>query len=69
VSDTEQPKAKPRGWGWPFLSKKAHYFVDSRALCGKWMFTGELTSPDDVGGRADDCRGCCKKLTPKKAAS
>lgn len=24
---------KRKGWGWPGLAKKAHYFVDSMSLC------------------------------------
>lgn len=50
------------GWGWPINSKKAHYFVDSIALCGGWMFGGELES-DDKGNSPDDCKSCRKKLT------
>lgn len=51
------------GWGWPRASRKAHYFVGSRSLCGRWAFVGSLTQPKEqsVGG-PDDCRKCSRLL-------
>lgn len=48
------------GWGWPLNSKKAHYFQDARALCGKWLYTGRL----ELGNNAslDNCMACRRKL-------
>jgi hypothetical protein len=51
--------AKPAGWGWPLLSKKAHYFYDGRSLCGKWLFSGALTAND--AHTVDDCADCTKR--------
>lgn len=48
-----------RGWGWPMLSKKAHFFFDGRSLCGKWMFTGEME--DNNHDSVDNCAICKKK--------
>lgn len=57
--------AEASGWGWPLLSKKAHYFVEARSLCGRWMYTGELT--DNQGAKSpDDCAACTKKLAKQQ---
>lgn len=45
-----------RGWGWPGFSKKAHYFIDGRSLCGKWMYLGELE--DSNHESSDNCATC-----------
>ena len=60
---SEQHDPDPtRGWGWPMLSKKAHYFVDDRSLCGKWLFSGYDVG-DHIGKPGpDDCKACWKKL-------
>ena len=50
-----------KGWGFPMLSKKAHYFIGSMSLCRRWMFTGELE--DSQHSHPDNCQACCKKLT------
>jgi hypothetical protein len=53
------------GWGWPGNSVKAHFFVGSRSLCGKWLFMGELTA--DTGGEThDDCKACAKKMVARR---
>jgi len=52
------------GWGWPLLSKKAHFFEQGRSLCGKWMFTGRL-EPASGGRGPDDCATCYRKLAAK----
>ena len=52
------------GWGFPGLSRKAHYFRGARSLCRKWMFTGHLEP--DTGTSADDCAACSRALHPKK---
>jgi len=52
---------KPRkGWGFPLNSKRAHYFVDGRSLCGKWMFFGDLEDFNDDS--SDNCTACKKAL-------
>lgn len=52
------------GWGWPMLSRKAHYFTDGMSLCRKWMFTGGPSgsqSTDEERG-PDDCAQCHRKV-------
>jgi len=57
-------KKKPKeGWGWPAMSRKAHYFVNGRSLCGRWMYFGKLYS-EDFG--EDNCKSCLKKLNRKR---
>ena len=53
------------GWGFPYLSKKAHWFIESRSLCGKWMYMGVLHP--DLFESPDDCAACRRKLEPRKA--
>jgi hypothetical protein len=58
----EDIKKVVEGWGFPLLSKKAHYFKpDMRSLCGKWLYSGELTKDDGKKG-PDDCALCRKRL-------
>ena len=57
---------KQEGWGWPLNSRKAHYFRDGLALCGKWMFFG----PPDGNQKeysSDDCKACSRKREKEKA--
>lgn len=49
------------GWGWPERSRKAHYFIDGRSLCGSWLYFGPPTRNQTAGG-PDDCATCLKKL-------
>ena len=55
-------KAK-EGWGWPALTRRAHYFRQARSLCGRWMYQGELTQGNDDSN--DNCT-TCKKLYQKE---
>jgi len=50
-----------RGWGWPQLSKKPHYFVDGQSLCGRWMFFGEVSDKDASEKGPDDCAQCRRR--------
>ena len=43
--------------GWWAPNKKAHYFVDSESLCGKWAHTG-MTMTWSASGKY--CKQCCK---------
>lgn len=50
------------GWGWPGLSRKAHYFHNNDiSLCGKWMFTGERVGSMEKAG-PDDCAECKRRV-------
>jgi len=62
IETQEKPK---EGWGFPRLSKKAHYFVDTMALCRKWGFyTGPLEQGNDKS--PDNCAACMKALAKRK---
>lgn len=54
-----------KGWGFPMLSKKAHYFEGGMSLCRKWMFGGELE--DDRHEHKQNCMACRKKLEKLQA--
>lgn len=60
---------KDSGWAWPLNARKAHFFVDGRSLCGRWLFFGKVH-----GGRglqeangSDDCKGCLTKVVARNA--
>ena len=59
--DTEAAEVQ-RGWGWPQLSRKAHYFVNGMSLCRKWMYTGALTPNQSTERGPDDCAECHKRV-------
>ena len=47
------------GWGFPGASRKAHYFHnDVRSLCGKWLYSGQLTTNQSDAKSPDDCAEC-----------
>ncbi|MBA7491660.1 hypothetical protein ES702_02208 [subsurface metagenome] len=52
--------SEKRGWGWPRNSRKTHYFIDGRSLCGKWMFFGKLEDSQD--NSPDNCVSCTKAI-------
>jgi hypothetical protein len=52
------------GWGWPSNSRKAHYFIKNRSLCGKWLFFGVLEQGKD--GSPDNCTACKRALQKRK---
>lgn len=53
------------GWTWLLNSRKEHYFVEGRSLCGKWMYLGRS---DDLEEKAphNACVMCKKKLEKRK---
>ena len=53
-----------QGWAFPLRSRKWHYFVEGRSLCGRWLFLGGIyaSGQKENACRDDDCRGCEKKL-------
>lgn len=58
---TESKKASSsNGWGFPVNARKAHYFVDGRSLCLKWLFFGHLDENQKTGANPgpDDCVTC-----------
>lgn len=53
------------GWALPMNTRKYHYFVGKKSLCGRWMFFGDL-QPDDGEEGPDDCKACRRKLEKRK---
>lgn len=55
--------SKDQGWAWPGNARKAHYFVDGRSLCGRWMFFGAQEQPQamSLNPGPDDCVSCWRK--------
>ena len=59
------------GWWMPGQSRKFHYFVEGRALCGGWIFPDYNSLTPDTGNTVkltDDCAGCFKKLVKLRAS-
>ena len=56
-----------KGWAQPIGTKKFHYFVDGRALCGKWAFFGRNLDEDEGTTSPDDCKACAKKMEKRRA--
>ena len=57
------------GWWMPLRSRKHHYFVDGRALCGGWIFPNYDDMTPDTGNekpQKDDCTICFKKLLKRR---
>lgn len=64
MSNTEQTE----GWGFPTLSRKAHYFVDTMSLCRKYGFyRGPLEQGNDDS--PDNCAVCMKRLAKREMAA
>ena len=58
-------------WAYPLNARKAHFFVENRSLCGRWMFLGQ--QPDQPQGMGespgpDDCAACHAKATARRDA-
>ncbi len=61
--ETTEPTEKipsERGWGWPWNSRKAHYFLDNISLCRGWMYCGKRE--DNNHDSPDNCVKCRKQL-------
>ena len=56
------------GWGFPGLARKAHYFVEGKALCGKWAYTGSLDGSNPEIKGPDDCVACRRKYDERVSA-
>jgi len=57
------------GWGPPSQSRKWHYFIAGRSLCGSfgWFDKDPLEQGND--NSADNCAACKKKLAKIKESS
>lgn len=61
----EQLKLKPKeGWGFAINWRKAHYIVDGRSLCGKWLYFGTLEQGKDKS--PDNCLACVRRLAKRR---
>lgn len=56
------------GWGLPSQSRKWHYFVDTRSLCGKWgFFQGGLEQGND--NSPSNCAKCKQRLRQRNSTA
>jgi len=62
----KQKSKSGRGWKVLINSPKAHYFVEGRSLCGKWLCLGKEDFEDSNHDHPDNCVKC--KKTRKKLA-
>jgi len=55
------------GWGWLTNSRKWHYFVDGKSLCGKW-WAPWLRNDVEQGNNdsPDNCAECKRRLKKHK---
>jgi hypothetical protein len=60
---TEKKRVK-NGWGFPWLARKAHYFVNGQSLCRRWVFGGLLEQENDES--PDNCKTCIKLLKKER---
>lgn len=53
--------------GWTFLhnSRRDHYFVDGRSLCGKYAYFGPI---DNKTNGNPECADCLKRLKKREGA-
>lgn len=54
-----------KGWGNLFNSRKWHYFIEGKSLCGKWMLMGNGNLVDGQNDSPDNCAACRKKLAAR----
>jgi len=50
------------GWTWLINSRKWHYFVNGRSLCGKFMLFSIPKLEQGNNNSPDNCMACRKKL-------
>lgn len=51
-----KPEKEDQGWGVPVNTKKAHYFIKGRPLCGRWMSIGWVE--DNRHDHPGNCKAC-----------
>lgn len=51
---------RTNGWAMPPPSRRFHYFVDGRSLCGHWMYLGACENDMGVSD-GEDCKACTRK--------
>lgn len=55
------------GWTWLKNSRKWHYFVDKRSLCGKWQVVADDDLEQGNDDSPDNCAACKRKLAARTA--
>ena len=63
-SGTNQSQVKTEGWSWLFNSRRDHYFVGGKSLCGKWGIMMGYGDCDET--TRNPCATCLKKLQTRK---
>jgi len=63
-------KKLEEGWWKPSQSRKYHYFVEGRSLCGSWGFPNYDELAEDIttitAPQSDDCVVCFRKLLKRR---
>ncbi len=61
---------KSEGWAWPTATaRKAHYFRETRSLCGKYAYWAAEFDGDASAKSPDDCAACRRKLEASNASA
>lgn len=56
------------GWTWLQNSRKWHYFVDKKSLCGRFGLWKDDDLEQGNDDSADNCAACKKKLAKRQEA-
>jgi len=54
------------GWTWLWNSRKRHYFLDGRSLCGRFLLLGHPELKHSNDDSPDNCTACRRKLAKKR---
>ena len=61
---SKQEARRMRGWWFPANSRKAHYMMGTRSMCGKWSTLGVPTAgmySDELHNSPDNCAECRRR--------
>lgn len=61
MTPTPTPNVRKRGWLLMYNTRFAHYMIDGRSLCGRWMALTDVGLEDDKHESPDNCKACMKK--------
>jgi hypothetical protein len=69
--NTEMTKERTEGWGGLSNARDAHYFINNRSLCGRWLVWGtpEWERNQELGTAPTKgtCKSCWKKRQKQDA--
>lgn len=54
------------GWYWPANLRKAHYFVNFKSLCGRYMCFNKTDLEQGKDDSPDNCAECKRRLKKRK---